>query len=277
MSSPFDKLTAGPGQDLAGRVRAAAAEATAAGGPRGADRAKLERLTTEFESMLLNQVLTKMRNAGKWDEEGGEGDGFGSNALFEALDTEFSKQMSAAQGFGLSRQLMDAFDRLQGLAPDTAMSPAATGVARLTPAPDTLTTVDDALNAVGTPKAQLEVTSGFGMRRDPMTGLPRFHKGIDLRAAYGQEVSAALGGTVTFSGTQGDYGTTVVVEHANGMKTRYAHLSSALVAAGDTVAPGMLIGRAGSSGRATGPHVHVEVTDRQGRHLDPAVLHSDGH
>jgi len=74
---------------------------------------------------------------------------------------------------------------------------------------------------------------------------------------------------VAFSGEQGGYGTTVVIEHANGTRTRYAHLSVALVGEGDEVASGQPVGRAGRSGRATGTHVHFEVIGADGRHVDP--------
>ena len=266
MSTPVDTLIT--------QARAAAEEARESGTSAASDRQRLERLAVEFESMLLNQVLRDMRKAGKWDEDKAEGDGFGSGALMDTIDTELVKVMSQAQGLGLTRQLMEAFDRLQG---GTSTAPAMTGASSVAarvsptlPAPTTGQTLLD--TKLGDVKEQLEVTSGFGWRRDPFTGQTRFHKGMDLRAAYGQDVSSARPGTVAFSGTQGDYGTTVVVAHPDGTRTRYAHLSAALVATGDTVGTGQVIGRVGSSGRASGPHLHVEVTDRAGRPVDPATF-----
>ncbi len=114
-----------------------------------------------------------------------------------------------------------------------------------------------------------EVTSAFGWRRDPFTNKLKFHQGVDLRAAYGQEVQAAGAGTVVFSGDQGGYGTTVVVEHQDGTRTRYAHLSATLVRKGDQVGAGEPVGRAGQSGRATGTHLHFEVIGRNGRRVEP--------
>ena len=113
------------------------------------------------------------------------------------------------------------------------------------------------------------VTSAYGWRRDPINGTAAFHRGVDIRAAYGDDVSAAAAGRVVSAGEAGGYGTTVVLEHDNGTRTRYAHLSSALVREGEHVQAGQLIGRAGSSGRATGPHLHFEVLDRNGVPLDP--------
>jgi len=116
-----------------------------------------------------------------------------------------------------------------------------------------------------------QVTSAFGWRRDPFTGAAKFHKGVDLKAAYGEDIQAAGEGRVVFSGQQGGYGTTVLIEHADGSKTRYAHLSVALVDKGDMVASGQAIGRAGRSGRATGTHLHFEVIAADGRHVDPKM------
>jgi len=228
--------------------------------------------------MLLNQMLVEMRKAGRWDDDGEEAkDGFGVSALLETLDAEFSKQMSKAQGLGLSDQLLTALDRLQhsGGAAADEIPVAATGVqafgAMAVDGLDPVAAGRTLLDGEGTisDARSSAVTSGFGWRRDPITGEARFHKGVDLRAVYGQDVAAAAGGTVAFSGTQGAYGTTVVIEHPNGTRSRYAHLSLALVKAGDAVEAGQLVGRAGSSGRATGPHVHLEVLDRDGRPLNP--------
>jgi murein DD-endopeptidase MepM/ murein hydrolase activator NlpD len=112
------------------------------------------------------------------------------------------------------------------------------------------------------------VTSHFGWRRDPFTGKAKFHRGIDVRAAYGEDIQTAGAGRVVFSGNQRGYGTTVIVQHADGVKTRYAHLSAALVSAGDQVQAGQVLGRAGRSGRATGTHLHFEVM-ADGKHVDP--------
>jgi murein DD-endopeptidase MepM/ murein hydrolase activator NlpD len=113
------------------------------------------------------------------------------------------------------------------------------------------------------------VTSAFGWRRHPITKEIKFHQGVDLRAAYGQEVQAAAPGKVVFSGDQGGYGATVVVEHADGTRTRYAHLSARLVKKGDEVGAGEALGRAGRSGRATGTHLHFEVIAPDGQRVEP--------
>ncbi len=112
------------------------------------------------------------------------------------------------------------------------------------------------------------VSSTYGWRRDPIHGRAKFHGGIDLAARYGTEVPAAADGTVVSAGEQGGYGLTVVVKHRDGFQTRYAHLSSIDVHEGDAVGKGELLGRVGSTGRSTGPHLHFEVL-KGGQRIDP--------
>ena len=86
-----------------------------------------------------------------------------------------------------------------------------------------------------------------------------FHTGIDIANKRGTTVSAAAGGKVTSAGWSGGYGYCIIVDHGNGMKTRYAHLSKILVSVGDSVSRGEKIGEVGSTGNSTGPHLHFEV------------------
>ena len=87
----------------------------------------------------------------------------------------------------------------------------------------------------------------------------RFHYGIDLANATGTDVVAADGGVVTRVGMAGSYGTLIIIDHQNGTSTRYAHLSAYSVKVGDVVQKGQSIGKIGSTGRSTGPHLHFEV------------------
>ncbi len=95
-----------------------------------------------------------------------------------------------------------------------------------------------------------------------------WHAGLDFPAATGTAVAAAGAGRVAFAGWDDGFGLTVVIAHALGVRTRYAHLSRALVSAGQPVAAGALVGRVGATGHATGPHLHFEVTVR-GANVDP--------
>jgi murein DD-endopeptidase MepM/ murein hydrolase activator NlpD len=109
------------------------------------------------------------------------------------------------------------------------------------------------------PTTDLRETSGFGVRIDPFTGRPAYHPGQDFAGAYGSPVYAAAPGVVSFAGVRSGYGETVEVDHGQGFKTRYAHLSAIAVKVGQHVAVGQRIGAMGSTGRSTGTHLHYEV------------------
>jgi murein DD-endopeptidase MepM/ murein hydrolase activator NlpD len=105
----------------------------------------------------------------------------------------------------------------------------------------------------------LDVTSMFGYRTDPFLGRPALHSGVDLRAAWGDPVRATASGRVATAESSGGYGNMVEVDHDAGLATRYGHLSEIDVSEGQWVEAGAVIGRIGSTGRSTGPHLHYEV------------------
>jgi murein DD-endopeptidase MepM/ murein hydrolase activator NlpD len=104
-----------------------------------------------------------------------------------------------------------------------------------------------------------QVGSSFGYRSDPFTGRARFHSGCDIKAHWGESVGASLNGTVQYVGWYHGYGNIVIVNHGGGVTTHYAHLSSFDVQVGQRVERGQIVGRAGSTGRATSPHLHYEL------------------
>lgn len=106
-----------------------------------------------------------------------------------------------------------------------------------------------------------KIRSEFGMRHDPINGRMRFHQGIDIAAVRGTPIEAAAAGTVVFAGRNKGYGNMVMVEHADGRRTLYAHAQSLFVKAGDTVAAGQAIAAVGSTGHSTGPHLHFEIRE----------------
>ena len=105
-----------------------------------------------------------------------------------------------------------------------------------------------------------KLESGFGGRRNPFGGTSyEFHSGQDIEAPYGTPVIAGASGKVTFAGWQNGYGQLIVVDHGGGLTTRYGHLSQIDVVEGQTINRAEYIGRVGSTGRSTGPHLHYEV------------------
>jgi len=107
--------------------------------------------------------------------------------------------------------------------------------------------------------ANVRFTSGFGNRRDPKTGRTRMHSGVDFAGPSGTAIRATADGVVKTAGWQGGYGNTVVIEHAFGVETLYAHLSRINVSPGQRVSRGDTIGGMGTTGRSTGVHLHYEV------------------
>lgn len=116
-----------------------------------------------------------------------------------------------------------------------------------------------------------EPTSRFGPRTDPITGEHRLHDGVDFPAPEGAPIRAALPGVVSYAGPKGGYGNVVIVDHADGSQTLYAHQSRVGASVGQTVQAGEVIGFVGSTGRSTGPHLHFELR-RDGQAVDPAPL-----
>ena len=112
-------------------------------------------------------------------------------------------------------------------------------------------------------------TSGYGIRKDPFTGRPTFHEGVDFGGRRSAEIVATAAGEVTFAGRRGGYGKVVEIDHGHGFITRYAHLDKILVKSGQRVEQGEHIAGMGSTGRSTATHLHYEV-HFQGRVYDPA-------
>ena len=149
--------------------------------------------------------------------------------------------------------------------PSASVSSNVTSPAATSAAPDPADTLNAANMAVSANINSMiwpvsgKVTSDFGLRIHPIIGTLLMHYGLDIAANYGDDVRAALGGTVKESGPSDAYGNYVILSHGNGLETLYAHNSKLLVKAGDTVKKGDVISQVGSSGESTGPHCHFEV------------------
>lgn len=118
------------------------------------------------------------------------------------------------------------------------------------------------------PVDKAQITSGFGHRRHPIYGCKKHHNGVDYGGKHGSPIKAVSSGVVVSVKHNGSYGRYVKIAHRNGYQTLYAHLSSCMVRVGQRVRTGQTIGGMGSTGRATGTHLHLEVS-KNGRVLDP--------
>jgi len=120
----------------------------------------------------------------------------------------------------------------------------------------------------GTPLFGSYISSEFGRRVDPFTGMLAFHPGVDLAASEGAQVHSVAPGIVTWAGERAGYGKLVEINHGNGYVTRYAHNSRVLVHVGDKINKGQSVSQVGSTGRSTGPHLHFEVL-KNGQTVNP--------
>ncbi|MBL8202173.1 MAG: M23 family metallopeptidase [Chromatiales bacterium] len=157
--------------------------------------------------------------------------------------------------------------------PGTAPAPMARPVSfsRAAPAPGPATGQFGRDLAMHRPVAGGWVSSHFGRRLDPFSGQPAVHRGLDFAGLDNTAILAVAPGVVTWSGRLRGYGNLIEIDHGRGWVTRYGHNASNLVAVGDYVKPGQTIALMGSTGRATGTHLHFEVL-YQGRHQNPSRL-----
>ena len=114
------------------------------------------------------------------------------------------------------------------------------------------------------------ISSRFGYRKDPFNGRKRFHSGLDIALPTNSNIYAIANGFVTYAGRKGTYGKLLEINHSKSIKSRYAHLNSFLVKSGQLVKKGDLIGKVGSTGRSTGPHLHLEIKENK-KAVDPYI------
>jgi murein DD-endopeptidase MepM/ murein hydrolase activator NlpD len=214
----------------------------------------------EAESLRLNAFGTRIVNMSKLDPEESAFDDAPSQGGARAIDDVDEPQA----GYGISadelmksindldKQLLDQRNRLEG------MLQVLNG--RI---------LDKEIMPNGMPIEKGYISSRFGFRRDPFNGHKRMHKGIDFAGRKGTPVNTVAGGVVQFIGRKGGYGNVVEIDHSDGLVSRYAHLSVINVKADQVVKKGEHIASVGSTGRSTGPHLHLEVL-KNGVHQNPA-------
>lgn len=115
------------------------------------------------------------------------------------------------------------------------------------------------------------LSSSFGSRKDPFTGQPDFHTGLDISASHGTPIRATADGVVEVAGPHGNYGNAVQLSHGYGIGTRFGHMAQVGVRLGQKVKRGDVIGYVGATGRATSPHLHYEILIN-GKPINPLLL-----
>ncbi len=216
------------------------------GGSAGEGPKDVHEVASEFESLFIYYMLKTMRNSVM--ESDLFGDGRGENIYKSMLDNELARVLAKGDGVGLKvlleRQLMDKGDGHQVQRPLLKSGPYA---------------CQDTSAVALQPPLNGSISSDYGIRSDPVSGVRRFHHGVDIAAPEGRSIYAAGEGMVIYSGEKPGYGNLVEIRHENGLITRYGHNLKNLVEKGEKVDPSKVIALVGSTGRATGPHLHFEV------------------
>jgi murein DD-endopeptidase MepM/ murein hydrolase activator NlpD len=194
----------------------------------------------KMQSMFTEIMLKSMEDS--IDAEDGLFGGSASSDIYRGM---LNEQLSSA----ISAQMKTPLEQTL----DTALSKRSNAVSSEKPEPVQPHEPSLALPVSGV------ISSPKGWRRDPINGQMRYHDGTDIAAPAGTPIRAVAGGLVVESGPKGSYGNTVVVETEDGRRMLYAHNNQNFVKAGDWVSRGEEIAEVGSTGRATGPHVHFEV------------------
>ena len=194
-----------------------------------------------------------------------------------AFDQEVARSLAAKGGLGIAEQIVGQIERQQAARDavvGTRVEPTgatARALGRSEPEARSQSTDSPVSSEVAILPVTGEISSPFGVRRDPLTGEARFHAGVDVAAPRGTEIRAVADGEVVFSGWRGGGGRVVEVRHADGLVTSYAHAERSLVRAGQHVVAGEVVATVGSSGRASGPHLHFAAA-RDGQAIDPSGL-----
>lgn len=236
-------------------------------------RAGYVKAAHEFEGFMLGQMYKSMYNSVQKSELFGSGK---QTEIFMGMYIdEASKMMSqGAQSSSLSAMLIKQYEQKFGAAQGQTVND-----------DDGQPTQENALwgrmmpfiQKLGEFKGRIKnmienlsnrISSSYGERIHPISGREQFHHGVDIALADGTDVRSPLPGRVIFAGPNGGYGNFVAVDHGQGWVTQYAHLSEISVKNGDPVKISDLLGKVGSTGVSTGPHLHFEVV-RDGKTVDP--------
>ena len=223
-----------------------------------------------FEAYMVEMMVKEMRKTIPDGMFSGE-----STEIFSGLfDQEISKRIAETGGFGFDEVMGQALngERLapqpSSYIPMVTYQPVASNPAATVHDHDHDHHHHHHDHGPGEMPVEGVITSRFGLRSDPFHGKTRHHKGLDIAAPTGTPIHPVRPGTVVSSGERGGYGNVVVLDHGDGTTSLYAHCHELKVKKGDKVAYGDVIATVGSTGRSTGPHLHLEV-HRDGKAVDP--------
>lgn len=190
----------------------------------------------KFEALIIKMMVKEMRSSLPKD---GLLQSNGMEMVWDMFDQEVSQRIAHEGGFGLQDSIGESL--AQKMAPPIAMMP-----------------------------VEGHITSGYGKRADPFTGVDAHHTGLDIAAPKGTAIRAVKSGVITYSGDKGRSGNTVIIDHGDGTRSSYSHCDKLAAKVGEHVNAGEAVATVGSTGRSTAPHLHFEVW-RGSERMDPAV------
>lgn len=221
---------------------------------------KLATAAKNFEAYITSYVFSAAYESLPQNEFSGSQAENMYQSLF--INETMTQQAKHGGGGGLAEMMLKQFRRAAGngsaLSAEQTFVPTIPGAAIGAAVPNASGDVSLAF-PLAREAGPMEVTSGFGVRRDPFTGGHREHHGVDLAVKPGSPIRASADGRVAFSGRNGGYGNAVIIDHGQGLETLYGHNASNVVREGQMIRRGDVVGYVGSTGRSTGPHVHFEV------------------
>jgi|SRR3989304_6355202 len=235
------------------------------------DPEAIKAVAKEMEALFAYELIKAMRKTINAETS----DSLGKDTYMSMFDMELARLMSE-RGLGLQDMLLKGlkgdFDKSEVGSQDSGyLSPQG---------------IEQKVNKLDNRLPTLEprpfsfpvngvVSSNFGMRRHPIYRDIRFHGGIDIAAPMGTEIYPIKDGMVLFSGEQAGYGNVVIIDHGNGLTSKYAHNKFNLVKEGDLVDTNTVIACVGHTGDSTGSHLHLEISER-GEYIDPVKLLAKG-
>lgn len=226
------------------------------------DPEAVKAVAKEMEALFVYELIKAMRQTTNMEST----NSLGKDTYMSMFDMELSRLL-AERGLGLQDILLKGLNKVKSPELDVEGKKASE------------VQQPNAEHNIGSQSSMLDseslslpvhgvISSHFGMRRHPIYGDNRFHTGVDIAAPVGTPVYPIREGRVVFSGKQAGYGDVIIIDHGNGLISKYAHNRVNLVHDGESVNTNTIIAQVGYTGDSTGPHLHFEISDR-GEYIDP--------
>jgi murein DD-endopeptidase MepM/ murein hydrolase activator NlpD len=229
------------------------------------DPEAIKAVAKEMEALFVYELIKAMRQTATTETK----NSLGKDTYMSMFDMELAK-LFAERGLGLQEMLLRELNNTKNLE-QGVKDEKASEIQIQSSEPESISLSSEPDSGLHSMPVHGVISSHFGMRRHPIYGDDRFHAGIDIAAPVGTEVHPIKDGKVVFSGEQAGYGNVVVIDHGDGLISKYAHNKTNLVKEGDQVDTNTIIAHVGYTGKSTGPHLHLEISDRGG-YVDPAKL-----